>query len=129
LAGVRTSLKEKVAILFINFYESKVMRSTGNEELILKFRELLYSDSLEMPGPKKTRGNENSIQEFMELNSELIPTPRLMSGGLFCESVISKYPVSHNLITDFVFVSVASGKVQITLVELENSVKKNLHEK
>lgn len=100
------------------------MRSTGNEELILKFRELLYSDSLEMPGPKKTRGNENSIQEFMELNSELIPTPRLMSGGLFCESVISKYPVSHNLITDFVFVSVASGKVQITLVELENSVKK-----
>lgn len=97
----------------------------SDEELIREFRDILYSDS---PGDVSgLKGNEHAIQAFMENNSRLIPTPDVLSGGLFCNALISKLPLNHREITDFVYVSISSGCVKITLVELENSRRKIFH--
>lgn len=94
----------------------------SDDELIREFRGILYNDKLgDVSGPK---GNENAIQAFMEKHSRLIPTPDVLSGGLLCNVIISKLPISLRAITDYVYVSISSGEVKITLVELENSKRK-----
>ncbi|MFC2974728.1 Shedu anti-phage system protein SduA domain-containing protein [Azotobacter bryophylli] len=100
------------------------MSSENKMNLILEFRKILYGDKQESTRKKNDRGNENAIQEFMEKHSELIPTPHLTPGGIFCNTVISKYQISKNLITDFAYISILSGNVHITLIELESSTKK-----
>lgn len=94
----------------------------SDEELVREFREILYGDSL--GDALGLKGNEHAIQAFMESNSRLIPTPDVLSGGLFCNVLISKLPLNHREITDFVYVSISSNSVKITLVELENSRRK-----
>ena len=94
----------------------------ANNELIKNFREILYEGNTH--NDSGTKANEHAIQKFMAQNSSLIPTPDVLSGGLFCNVVISKLPINHRAITDFVYVSVSSGAIKITLIELENSVRK-----
>lgn len=93
-----------------------------DDELIKDFRKVLYENNLD--NESRLKGNEHAIQAFMEKNSILIPTPDLLSGGVFCNFVISKLPINLRTITDFVYVSVSSGHIKLTLIELESSVRK-----
>ena len=87
------------------------------ETLIVEFMQLL--DAPAPPGRQK----EQVIQEFLELNSALIPTPYLENHGLHFNSIISKFSLSPALITDYIYISKSSSRWVITLVELENPDK------
>lgn len=69
------------------------------------------------------RQKEQVVQEFLETHSELIPTPNLLNHNLHFESVISKFPLGTEFVTDYVYLTKSSDRWRITLVELESPEK------
>lgn len=65
------------------------------------------------------RQKEQVVQDFLEENSELIPLPNLLNHGLHFEFIISKFPLSTALTTDYVYITKSSDRWRITFVELE----------
>jgi hypothetical protein len=84
-----------------------------NEDLIREYYNLLDNES-----------NENDIQKFLEQNSELIPLPFLSNHHLHFASIISKFKLGNNFITDFAYLTKSSDCWEFVLVELEDSKKK-----
>ncbi|CUI57944.1 Shedu immune nuclease family protein [Achromobacter xylosoxidans] len=70
------------------------------------------------------RQKEQVVQDFLENHSALIPTPNLLHHGLHFELILSKFPISTELITDYVYITKSSDTWRITLVELESPDKK-----
>lgn len=68
--------------------------------------------------------NENDIQAFLENNSEMIPLPFLLNHRLHFNSVLTKFPISTSLTTDFLYITKSSDSWWVVLVELENQHKK-----
>lgn len=93
--------------------------TTIDETLIASFKDLL-----DLPAPPG-RQKEQVIQDFLEQHTELIPTPNLLNHRLHFQSIISKFPLSTELITDYAYITKSSEVWRITLVELE-SPDKNL---
>lgn len=85
--------------------------------LVSEFEAILISN------PKPNRKKEQEVQDFLEGNSEFIITWSRLGYKLHMNSVISKFPLSTNLITDFVYIVKTSGEWEITLVELEDPRK------
>lgn len=88
-----------------------------NQNLKDEFLKLLESDAPQ--GQQK----EQMIQNFLETNSELIPIPNVLNHGLHFDFIISKFPVAHNLVSDYVYLTKSSAQWIVTLVELEISEK------
>ncbi|KQM32518.1 hypothetical protein ASF03_13755 [Rhizobium sp. Leaf68] len=88
-----------------------------NEHLITEFETCLAE-----PAPAG-RKKEQVVQEFLEANTVLIPTPHRLNHGLHFKSIISKFPITSGLETDYVYLSKSSGSWQITFVELESPDK------
>ncbi|MDP9759352.1 hypothetical protein QE432_005408 [Agrobacterium sp. SORGH_AS 745] len=88
-----------------------------NEQLISEFEYLLDRES--QPGRQK----EQEVQDFLESHTEMLPTPGLLNHGLSMGSIISKFPLSKALTTDYVYLTKSSGSWIIHLVELEQPGK------
>lgn len=84
-----------------------------NQELIDKYLQMLESETPE--GKKR----EQVIQDFFEQNTEIIPTPNRLNHQLHFKMIISKFPLSIDLITDYIYITKNSDTWRITLVELE----------
>ncbi len=82
-----------------------------------------YIDVLNSP-PQKGRQKEQEVQDFLETNSELFYTPGLLGHQLHFETLLSKFPLSTGLITDFIYLTKNSDFWHIYLVELESPTKK-----
>lgn len=67
---------------------------------------------------------ENDIQGFLEIHSQLIPTPFLLGHSLHFNSVISKFKLSGNYITDFAYMTKCTDYWNLVLIELEDSHKR-----
>ena len=89
------------------------MLDPAEEKLIAEFEALLNS------APPAGRQKEQLVQDFLEAHTELIPTPNRLNHHLHFESVISKFPLSTELTTDYVYITKSSDVWRITLVELE----------
>jgi len=81
-----------------------------------------FSALLEGPAPQG-RQKEQVVQDYLELHNELVPTPNLLNHHLQLNSIVSKYPLSTDLITDYLYLTKSSGSWIITLVELESPDK------
>jgi hypothetical protein len=68
--------------------------------------------------------NENNIQNFLENNSELIPLPFLNGHQLHFTTIISKFKLGNEYVTDFAYLTKCSDYWYFVLVELEDSKKK-----
>ena len=88
-----------------------------NPALVIKLKQAL--DSPAPPGRQK----EQVIQDLLEEHPELIPTPGRLHHQLQFKSVISKFPLGTELITDYVWISKNSDTWQVTLVEIESPDK------
>jgi hypothetical protein len=88
-----------------------------NEELLIKFHEVIES-----PAPDGKQ-KEQAVQNFLEENTELIPTPNRLNHQLHFEAILSKFPLGTELITDYVYITKSSDVWRITLVELESPEK------
>ncbi|WP_024336410.1 Shedu anti-phage system protein SduA domain-containing protein [Desulfotignum balticum] len=88
---------------------------TDNEidALVQEFCAILNSDA--PPGKKK----ELVIQDFLELHSELIPTPNLLNHRLHFNAILSQFPIDTSLVADYVYLTKSSDTWRITFVELE----------
>lgn len=86
-------------------------------QLVIELRQALDS-----PAPAG-RQKEQVIQDLLEAHPELIPTPGRLHHPLQFKSVVSKFPLGTELITDYVWISKSSDTWQVTLVELESPDK------
>lgn len=69
--------------------------------------------------------NENDIQNFLEINSELIPTTYHRLGhGVHFSSVISKYPLGNSYVSDLLYLTKSTTRWNIIFIELENQHNK-----
>lgn len=75
----------------------------------------LLIESPQKPGTKK----EQEIQNFLESNAELIPTPHRLNHHLHLKAIISKFPLGNRFITDYVYITKSSDCWRIVFVELE----------
>ncbi len=71
------------------------------------------------PGRKK----ELVIQEFLEDNTALVPTPNLLNHHLHFQCFVSQFPLDAALRTDYIYLTKSSASWRITLVEIENPDK------
>ena len=94
------------------------MLSDQEEKLATEFTSLIDSP------PPNGRQKEQVVQDFLETNSELIPTPNRLNHQLHFGSIVSKFPLSTELTTDYVYITKSSDLWRITLVELETPDKK-----
>lgn len=84
-----------------------------DEKLISEFEKVLDSP------PPAGRQKEQVVQEFLEMNTELVPMPNRLNHMLHFEAIVSKFPLSTELITDYLYITKSSDLWRITLVELE----------
>jgi hypothetical protein len=77
---------------------------------------------LEEP-PQPGRQKEQTVQDFLELHSEMIPTPNLLNHKLYLGSVISKFPIKDDKKTDYAYITKSSDEWLVTFVELERPEK------
>jgi Domain of unknown function (DUF4263) len=89
-----------------------------DEALIKKYELMLEA------GPPPGHQKEQVVQSFLEDNSELIPTPNLLNHHLHYGCVVSKFPLSTELLTDYLYVTKSSDLWRVTLVELETPEKR-----
>lgn len=68
--------------------------------------------------------NENDVQRFLEDHTELIPLPFLSGHYLHFSSVISKFKLGGEYITDFAYLTKCSDYWEVVLMELEDATKK-----
>jgi hypothetical protein len=83
-----------------------------------EFRKML---DLEAP---TGRQKEQYVQDYMEKNTEFLPTPGLENHRLHMTSVISKFPIDISLICDYAYITKSSIKWKVYFVELEKPEKK-----
>lgn len=69
---------------------------------------------------KNDTAGENEAQQYLEENSELIPTPILLGHQLHDNVIISKFKIKDDLITDFAYITKNSAHWEIIFIELEN---------
>lgn len=81
--------------------------------LISEFEELLVAE------PPRGRQKEQVVQDFLEHHSELIPTPNLLNHRVYFDSIVSKFPLSADFVTDYVYITTSSALFRVTFVELE----------
>nr|AKG47483.1 hypothetical protein pA_00043 [Pectobacterium carotovorum] len=74
--------------------------------------------------PPEGKKKEVYVQEFLEANSQLIPIYNRLNHPLHFNMVLSKFPISKDLIPDFTYITKSSTKWVITFVELESPDKK-----
>lgn len=84
-----------------------------DQKLIDEFKLLI--ESPQESGTKK----EQEIQNFLESNAELIPTPHRLNHHLHLKAIISKFPLGNRFITDYVYITKSSDCWRIVFVELE----------
>jgi hypothetical protein len=94
------------------------MSLSVNENLITEFTQLLDSP------PPSGRQKEQVVQDFLENHSVLIPTPNRLNHQLHFDVIVSKFPLSTELITDYVYLTKSSDTWRVTFVELEMPDKK-----
>ncbi|QWT22091.1 DUF4263 domain-containing protein [Bacillus sp. NP157] len=70
------------------------------------------------------RQKEQWVQDFLEENSELLPTTTLLNHGLQFQAVVSKYALASEHVCDYAFVTKSSDRWRVTFVELESPDKK-----
>ncbi len=87
--------------------------NTLDKNLITRFEELLAAP------PPGGRQKEQVIQDFLEENTELIPTPNRLNHHLHFGAIVSKFPLGTELTTDYIYITKSSDVWRITLVELE----------
>lgn len=92
---------------------------------ILEYRKELEDEFLNLLDnePEKGRQKEQIVQEFLEKNSELIPVQNKLGHGVHFDIVISKFPLTTNLITDYIWITKQSDRWRVILVELESPDK------
>lgn len=88
---------------------------------MVKFTPELKQSFLDMLDNHKT---ENDIQRFLEEHTEMIPLPFIEYHGLTGNSIISKFRLGNELVTDFAYLSGCSDYWNFVLVEIEDSRKK-----
>lgn len=88
-----------------------------DQDLIDRFRNVLNS------APPAGRQKEQVVQDFLEQNTELIPTPAEATPALHLDAIVSKFKLSTALSTDYVYMNKNSAVWDITLVELESPEK------
>lgn len=81
-----------------------------------------YASVIDNP-PPSGRQKEQVVQDFLEMNTELIPTPNRLNHQIHFESIISKFPLGTELTTDYVYITKSSDVWRVTLVELESPDK------
>jgi len=67
---------------------------------------------------------ENTIQDYLEKNSELIPLPFLLNHGLHFNMIISKFVISDTHIADFAYLTKSTAFWYFVLIELKRPSKK-----
>ncbi len=85
-----------------------------DESLIKLYKEVLND-------PDKT---EDDVQDFLEHHTQLIPLPIMENHGLNMNTVISKFRLGNEAITDFSYLTKSSNLWQFVMIELENQHKK-----
>jgi len=88
-----------------------------DKKLIAEFERILISSS------PSGRQKEQVVQDFLEDNTELIPTPNLLNHHLHFKVVVSKFPLGTELTTDYLYMTKSSDLWRVTLVELESPEK------
>lgn len=81
-----------------------------------------YEKVLTITKPER-RQKEQCVQDFLEENSELLPTPFLQNHKLHFDIIVSKFPLGNTYITDYVYITKSSYEWDIVLVELEDPDK------
>lgn len=89
-----------------------------NVDLVKAFLQVLNND------PPQGKQKETVVQDFLESNTELIPTPNLLNHHLHYNVIISKLPLDTSLVSDFVYLTKSSDTWRITFVEIEVPDKK-----
>jgi len=84
-----------------------------DETLVAKYLSMLDSP------PPVGRQKEQVVQDFLEEHTELIPTPNRLNHQLHFKSIISKFPLGTEFITDYTYITKSSDTWRITFVELE----------
>lgn len=97
--------------------EDAVIQPGPNEELVTEFLSVLDG------APPAGRQKEQVVQDFLEVHTELIPTPFLLNHGLQFDSVVSKFPLDTALVTDMLYVTKSSDRWYVVLVEFEQPDK------
>ncbi len=69
------------------------------------------------------RQKEQVVQDFLEGNSELLPTTNLLNHRLQFQAVVSKYALASEHVCDYAYVTKSSDRWQVTFVELESPDK------
>lgn len=72
----------------------------------------------------KQSSTENDIQTFLENKSSLFPLPFLNGHHLHFSSIISKFKIGNEFITDFVYLTKCSDHWDIVFIEIEDPKKK-----
>lgn len=88
-----------------------------NEMLVAEFENLLKNT------PPTGRQKEQIVQDFLEENSELIPAIARLNHQVHFDMVISKYALCPEYITDYIWMTKASDRWRVVLVELESPDK------
>ncbi|WP_432738464.1 Shedu anti-phage system protein SduA domain-containing protein [Maridesulfovibrio sp. FT414] len=77
---------------------------------------------LDSPAPCG-RQKEQCVQDYLEQNPRMIPTPSRLHHLLLFDVIISKFPLGSELVTDYIYLTKSSGELRVVLVELENPDK------
>lgn len=88
-----------------------------DQSLVEEFETVLKSP------PPVGRQKEQFVQDFMEDRSELIPVTNLLGHHLHFGMIISKYKLSTEYTTDYIYITKNSGLWRIIFVELEKPEK------
>lgn len=92
---------------------------------VLKDQKLITDFKLLLDAPQESDSKkEQKIQNFLEDNAVLIPTPHRLNHQVSLRTIISKFPLGNRFITDYVYVSKSSSSWNIVFVELELPDKK-----
>ena len=89
-----------------------------DDNLVAAFEGVLKDD------PPAGRQKEQVVLDFMEMHSELVPTPNLLNHHLHFQSIVSKFPLGTELTTDYLYLTKSSGVWRVTFVEIEDPDKK-----
>lgn len=93
--------------------KEKLLNIAFDQHLVEEFIKILESP------PPDGRQKEQVVQDFLEEHTELIPIPNRLNHHLHFEVVISKFPLTTELTTDYVYITKSSDVWRITFVELE----------
>jgi hypothetical protein len=86
---------------------------TGLRALVNEYKNVLTS-----------KPSEQTMQDFLEQHSELIPLEWMLGHGLHFDMVISKLRINTTLTCDFAYLTKNTGRWYIVLIELEKPSKR-----